>query len=272
MMRVIAHVSDLHFGRTDPFVIAALQRSILELTPDLLAVSGDLTQRASPAQFAEAGEFLRALPFPQIVVPGNHDVPLFDLPRRLLTPLGGYLRHISGDLEPMVADDEIAVVGLNSVRAALMRGGGRLNANQVERAAARLQSAGSRLKAVVTHHPFDLPAGAPERHLVGRSVMAMTTLARAGADLFLAGHLHRAHIGETATRYRIAGHSALVVQAGTVSTRQRGEPASFNVLRVSPNRIEVEPRTWRSAAGEFQRAAVSSFVRSAEGWARTEHA
>src|SRR4029453_12882407 len=102
-------------------------------------------------------------------------------------------------------------------------------------------------KILVTHHPFDLPEHYAAEHLVGRAKMAMAQLAAVGADLFLAGHLHVSHIGSTAERYKIAGHSALVVQAGTISTRQRGEGNSFNILRIARPHISVERRTWDDA-------------------------
>ena len=113
-----------------------------------------------------------------LVVPGNHDVPLFNLPARFLDPFGAYRRYIAHDLEPVHEDGEVIAVGLNSARALPFHGGGRLNAAQVARAAARLRAAppGS-VKIVVTHHPFDLPAGHGDEHLIGRSDMAMQALA-----------------------------------------------------------------------------------------------
>lgn len=267
-MRTLVHLSDLHFGRTDGRVLDALAAAVRETRPDLVAVSGDLTQRARAVQFAAARAFLQSLPRPQIIVPGNHDVPLYDLPRRLLAPLGRYARYISADFEPAFQDDTITIVGLNSVRAGLFRGGGRLNATQVDRAARRLRSAGNQLKVVVTHHPFDLPAGHNESHLVGRSAMAMARLAQAGADLFLAGHLHLSHIGHTAERYRIAGHSALVVQAGTLSTRGRGEPNTFNVLRVTASTIVVERHAWHDPTGRFRSAPAGTFLKTLGQWTR----
>ena len=99
---------------------------------------------------------------------------------------------------------------------------------QIDRAAARLRHCRRRpIKVIVTHHPFDLPEGFRREHLVGRAAMAMERFAEVGADLFLAGHLHVSHVGHTADRYNIAGHSALVVQAGTLSTRGRGELNTF---------------------------------------------
>jgi 3',5'-cyclic AMP phosphodiesterase CpdA len=266
-MRTIVHLSDVHFGRVDPAIVPPLVETIRALVPDLIAVSGDLTQRARRAQFRAARAFLEQLPSPQLVVPGNHDVPLFNLPARFLDPFGGYRRYISRDLEPVFEDDEMIAVGLNSARSLPMHGGGRLNAEQVARAAARLRQAPpDALRIVITHHPFDLPAGHGDQDLIGRSTMAMPELAAAGADVFLAGHLHVSHIGHTAERYQIAGHSALVVQAGTLSTRGRGELNAFNVLRLERPRITVDRYNWNAASKIFQPSWNGGFQHTADGW------
>ena len=266
-MRTIVHLSDVHFGRVDATIVAPLEAAIRALGPDLVAVSGDFTQRARRAQFRAARAFLDRLPTPQLVVPGNHDVPLFNLPARFLDPFGGYRRYISPDLEPAYEDDELIVVGLNSARSLPMHGGGRLNAEQVARASARLRAAPPHaVRIVVTHHPFDLPEGHGDEHLIGRSTMAMTELAAAGADLFLAGHLHVSHVGHTAERYRIAGHSALVVQAGTLSTRARGEHNTFNVLRLERPRITVDRYSWNAATASFQPSWAGAFQHTPDGW------
>jgi hypothetical protein len=110
-----------------------------------------------------------------------------------------------------------------------------------------------------------------EKRLVGRAVMAMEKLSAAGADLFLAGHLHISHIGHTAERYNIAGHSALVVQAGTVSTRSRGEQPSFNVLRIERPRISVERLVWDPERGAFGEMAPSHFIHTDSGWIPADH-
>ena len=251
-MRTIVHLSDLHFGRLDPRVVSPIIAAIHDVGPDLVAISGDFTQRARISQFVAARRFLDALPRPHLVVPGNHDIPLYDFGRRFLTPLGRYRRFIADEVEPVFADGEVVVLGLNSARS-LSFGRGRLSPRQVERAVERLRGvAPNVIKIVVTHHPFDLPDRYAAEHLVGRAKMAMAQLATVGADLFLAGHLHVSHIGQTAERYKIAGHSALVVQAGTISTRERGEPNSFNVLRVDWPRIAVVRRTWDEAREVFE--------------------
>lgn len=265
-MRTIVHLSDLHFGRLDRRLISPLVQIIRVIAPDLIAVSGDLTQRARRHQFRHARAFLQELPFPQIVVPGNHDVPLFNVAARFLSPLAGYRRHIARNLEPAFVDEEMIVLGLNSARS-LTFGGGRLNDEQVGRAAARLWAVAPHLiKIVVTHHPFDLPESHGDEHLVGRAHMAMEQLAAAGADLFLAGHLHLSHVGRTAERYKIAGHAALVVQAGTMSTRGRGELNSFNVLRLARPDVAIERYTWDDHQQLFLSSWNGRFHHSQDGW------
>jgi 3',5'-cyclic AMP phosphodiesterase CpdA len=266
-MRTIVHLSDLHFGRVDQRIIAPLVERITSIRPDVIAVSGDLTQRARRRQFQEASAFLANLPFPKVVVPGNHDVPLFNIGARLFDPFGGYRRWISPDLEPAYIDDEVAVIGLNSARGLITGGRGRLNLEQISAAAARLrQLPPAAIKVLVTHHPFDVPEGVPPEHLVGRASMAMQHFAEVGADLFLAGHLHLSHVGHTADRYNIAGHSALVVQAGTLSTRGRGELNTFNVLRIARPEMVIERYSWKTGRQGFDRSFAGTFRHTPEGW------
>jgi len=266
-MRTIVHLSDLHFGRVDERIIAPLLDRITSIRPDLVAVSGDLTQRARRRQFQQAAAFLAGLPFPKVVVPGNHDVPLFNVAARFLDPFGGYRRWISPDLEPAYIDDEIAVIGLNSARGLIMGGRGRLNAKQIDAAISRLRPlAPAPVRVIVTHHPFDLPQGFRDEHLVGRASLAMQQFAEVGADLFLAGHLHVSHVSHSADRYNIAGHSALVVQAGTLSTRGRGELNTFNVLRIGRPEMVIERYSWEAGRLTFERSFGGTFRHTREGW------
>ena len=245
-----------------------LIKVVREVEPDLVAISGDLTQRARTYQFQQARSFLDELPKPQIVVPGNHDIPLHNIFDRFFKPLTKYKRYITDDLHPTYEDQEVAIAGVNTARSFVFKGG-RINQFQVGRLREKFCSLGRKVvKVVVTHHPFDLPEGHDESALVGRAKMAMTRLAECGADLFLAGHLHISHTGHT-QRYNIRGHSALVVQAGTAtSTRERGEANSFNLLRIAYPAITVEKFQWQPMTASFAVSTSEQFEQTVDGWIR----
>ena len=268
-MRTLVHLSDIHFGRVDYGIVEPLISLIDKIKPDVVAVSGDLTQRARSEQFKEARAFLDRLPQPQIVVPGNHDVPLYNIFARFLQPLDKYRRFITEDLSPFYADEEIAVLGVNTARSLTFKGG-RVNEEQVALMREKLCPYGTDVvKIVVTHHPFDLPEGFDESDVVGRARMAMETLADCGADVFLSGHLHVSHTGHTAKRYKIGDHSALVVQAGTAtSTRGRGEANSFNVIRIDYPNVTVERFVWQPANTSFASFQIERFQQVSNGWTR----
>jgi 3',5'-cyclic AMP phosphodiesterase CpdA len=270
-VRTIAQLADLHFGRADRNLLDPLVEAVQEARPDVVVVCGDLTQRARRRQFREAREFLDRLPGAHIVVPGNHDVPLFNLLARFLWPLSGYQQGITADLEPFYSDEELAIAGVNTARSWTHKGG-RINVAQIDRVAERLRGIGPGVvKMVATHHPFDLAAPFRERDLVGRAALAMKVFAEAGVDVLLAGHFHIGQTTSTAARYRIEGYAALVIQASTaVSTRARGEPNSFNVLRVSRDSIVVDRLIWKAEGRRFARTGVEEFRRGSAGWARAE--
>ncbi|MCE9581456.1 MAG: metallophosphoesterase [Planctomycetes bacterium] len=268
-MRIIAHLSDLHFGRVDEALLEPLRLRVRELAPHLVVVSGDLTQRARPSQFLAARRYLDSLPQPQVVVPGNHDVPLYNVFQRFFQPFHKYRRFINEDLEPGFCDEEIAVVGINTSRSFTWKEGS-INAGQVAKVRAKLFGGPANVaKIIVTHHPFDVPEGRDENQLVARAEMAMKVFAECGADILLSGHLHTTHTTHSAERYRIPGHSALIVQAGSAtSTRTRGESNSFNVLHVTPGDIRIDRYTWEPGKNEFSHAGSEEFSRASEGWHR----
>jgi 3',5'-cyclic AMP phosphodiesterase CpdA len=266
-VRTLVHLSDLHFGRIDMAVIDPLIATVTQLQPDVVAVSGDLTQRARPQQFKAARAFLDALPTPQIIVPGNHDVPLYNLFGRFVQRLSTYQHYITPDLAPFYADAEIAILGLNTARSLTFKGG-RINIKQMARIRARLGDITSDVvKMLVTHHPFEVPAEYQDRDVVRRARLAMKMLAACGVDLLLSGHLHRTYLGHTAARYQLGDYSALVIQAGTAtSTRGRGEANAFNVIRIARPQLTVESMLWQPARSAFTPASTQSFRYTPHGW------
>lgn len=267
-MRTVAHLSDLHFGAALPHIVDALTDCIVRLDPHVVAVSGDLTQRARRGQFKRARAFLDALPGAHVVVPGNHDVPLYNLLARFGDPLGGFHRHITSVRHPHFHDSEVAVVGANTTRSFTIKDGG-LRRGDVQQLSTLLgEAAPDAVRIVVCHHPFDPPAGRGGRWTApAPDAEAVNTLIARGADVFLTGHLHLTYVGHTATRYQIRGRSAIVVEAGTATSfRGRGEVNSFNVLRVDRDHVRVERLDWDAAASRFAPAAVDEFLRSETGW------
>jgi 3',5'-cyclic AMP phosphodiesterase CpdA len=267
-MRTVAHLSDLHFGADVPAIVAGLLECVLELEPDVVAVSGDLTQRARRAQFRRARAFLDRLPGPHVIVPGNHDVPLYNVLARFGAPLGAFRHYISSEAYPCVRDDEMAVVGANTTRSFTIKDGG-LRPRDVRRLSALLADAPpDAVRIVVCHHPFDTPVTRSGRWTLPASdAEAVNTLIDRGADVFLTGHLHLTYVGHTAVRYQIHGRAAIVVEAGTATShRGRGEVNSFNVLRVDRGHIRVERHDWNAATARFAVASAEEFVRSDAGW------
>jgi 3',5'-cyclic AMP phosphodiesterase CpdA len=240
------------------------------IDPDVVAVSGDLTQHATTAEFEQARAFIEQLPAAsgaRIVVPGNHDLSFYNPLRRVVQRLRLYKQHISTDLEPFYEDDEVAVLGLNTARVPLFRGG-RFSAAQIQKVETRMRGVSERVtRVLVTHHPFDLPSSYPAGELVRGARSAVKCLL-ANIDVLLAGHHHMSHSGATATRYAVEGYSAAFVQAGTaLSSRVRGERNSFNVLRLGDAAMSVEVWIWNPGTKVFARGAVSTFRREPGGWA-----
>ncbi|HET6492693.1 MAG TPA: metallophosphoesterase family protein [Burkholderiales bacterium] len=266
-MRTLVHLSDLHFGRVDAALLGPLIDVVAQVAPDVVVVSGDLTQRARTAEFKQAREFLERLSGPRIVVPGNHDVPLYNVMDRFSRPLQKFRAYIESEPTPAYIDDEIAVLGINTSRSLTIKSG-RINAAQLEylRETMRRLDAGV-VKVVVTHHPFDVCAGDTKHHVVRRAARAMAVFADCGADVLLAGHLHMSYSGDSQAHYPLADYAALVVSAGTAtSTRGRGETNSFNVLKIRNPRIALERFDWFPEAKTFKASSHQVFERAGNRW------
>jgi len=266
----IAHLSDLHFGAHDDRLVAAVEQWIDQARPDLVVISGDFTQRARTEQFEQACLFLervRKAGHEVLGVPGNHDVPLYDVLRRFLSPLTRYRRFIDDTLCPYHELPGAAVLGINTARSLTFKDG-RINEKQlcfIRDTFARVRP--ETAKILVTHHPlFSLPVGdaAEPGKSVGRQELALDAVAEAGVDLLLAGHNHRASTHHARDLVTDAG-PALVIQAGTAtSTRLRDEERSFNLIEVGKDEVTVAVQAWDGTGYRAQDA--ERFVRRDEHW------
>jgi 3',5'-cyclic AMP phosphodiesterase CpdA len=261
----LAHVSDLHFGGEEPGLADALLDDLGAVGAALVAVSGDLTQRARRSQFETARAFLDRIAAPKVVVPGNHDLPLFDVVRRVLTPLGRYQRHITDDMLPFVRVEKVVALGVNTARPSLWKDG-RLSEAQIDGIRDRFcEVPDDVFKILVTHHPFLPPPDDPSPPVVGRGLQGLLAAEASGVDLLLAGHLHRGFTGDARTHHVSIRRSILVAQAGTaISRRTRGEPNSYNLLRIEPPRVEVSIRAWDGR--RFAALRSAAFVREQHDW------
>jgi len=253
-MTRIVHLSDLHFGAHDERLVEAVDWAVDRLKPDLVVISGDFTQRAKTEQFREACKFLEGLRdrgHEVLGVPGNHDVPLYDVLRRFLSPLARYRRFIDDTLCPFIELPEVAVLGINTARSMTFKDG-RINRDQVDfirETFARVAS--DKMRIIVTHHPlFALQVGGEVERAIGRQELALDAVEESGVDMVLAGHAHHASsqdAGELVTR---AG-GVLVVQAGTAtSTRVREQEQSFNSIDIAEGSATITVHAWRG--GEFK--------------------
>jgi 3',5'-cyclic AMP phosphodiesterase CpdA len=248
----LVHLSDLHFGAHDETLVRAVESRVDELKPDLVVISGDFTQRAKTEQFKDACAFLERLQHSGhevLGVPGNHDVPLYDVLRRFLSPLARYRRFIDENLCPFVELPGLAVLGINTARSLTFKDG-RINQDQV----AFIRDTFSRaprdaFRVLVTHHPlFALPVGEELTRAIGRQELALDAIQEAGVDMLLAGHNHHASTHSASDLVTRAG-GALVVQAGTAtSTRVREQEQSFNTIDVADASVTITVNIWKDGA------------------------
>jgi 3',5'-cyclic AMP phosphodiesterase CpdA len=268
-MRIL-HVSDLHFG--SPY-LPHVGKSVLDaaprLEPDLVVVSGDLTQRAKPEQFRNAAEFIAQLPdVPRIVVPGNHDVPLYRICERLTDPHHWYRQYICEKLNTVVRTDDAIVVGLDSTAPRSAISNGRLHPSKLKFCTDAFQAAPETIaRIVVAHHHF---APAPDYlhdQTMPKAKRAIELFVRLGVELILGGHLHRAFIGNTLDFYPAAGrkHGIVIVQCGTTTSRRgRGrerEKNSFNVIEIDDQTITIDHHIFDEQQAGFSALSRHTFAR-----------
>jgi 3',5'-cyclic AMP phosphodiesterase CpdA len=266
-MRTIAQISDLHFGRHSSEIMEDLLKSLDQSHPDVVAMSGDFTQRAKHSEFAEARKFLDRICYPKVVVPGNHDVPLYNAFSRLFLPLAKYNHYVApvGQADNFFLDEELAVLGINTARSLTVKNG-RISHNQIASVSQMLKATPENVtKILVTHHPLGLPSGEARLELAGRSALALEVFEAAGVRILLSGHHHRARSGSIA---EIEGRgSVLIVYAGTaISSRLRGgEGNTYNLMRIAPGHVSVDIMAWSAGRG-FQMHHSKSYIFASLRW------
>ena len=275
MPRII-HLSDLHFGTHDPRLVDAVEEQVNADEPDLVVISGDLTQRATTEQFKEACGFLdrlRDAGHDVLAVPGNHDVPLYDVLRRFLSPLTRYRRYIDDTLCPFIELPGVSVLGINSARSLTFKDG-RISHEQMDFIRESFsRTPAETMRILVTHHPmFALPVSVgPELgKAIGRQDHALDAIAEAGVGMLLAGHNHRASSHDASELVTCAG-SALVIQAGTAtSVRLRGEEQSFNRIQIDGDDVAVIELSWNGEA--FVPGQPAAYRRTGDAWKKASAA
>ena len=258
-MSILLQISDTHFGTEQAPVVEALVTLARQQQPHVLVLSGDITQRARPAQFRAARAFADRLGGPVLAAPGNHDIPLFDIWTRLRRPYGRYASAFGADLEPVHRSQDLMVVCVNTTRPWRHKHG-EVSALQVDRVARLLESAdAAQLRVVVVHQPVAVTRTEDLPNRVRGYAAALERWAAAGADLVMGGHIHLPYVVALPGLAR----PMWVAQAGTaVSSRVReGVPNSVNLLRwgkdSAPGSCLIEQWDFSAGKGIFARAKVS---------------
>jgi 3',5'-cyclic AMP phosphodiesterase CpdA len=232
-MSILLQISDTHFGTEQPPVVEALVHLSLQLQPDLVVLSGDITQRARAAQFRSARAFIDRLHVEVLAIPGNHDIPLFNPWARLRHPYAHQCAAFGEVLEPAHSSPELLVVCVNTTRWYRHKNG-EVSAQQIDRVAQRLKRASpTQLRVVVVHQPVAVEHAADTHDLLRGHAAATPRWAAAGADLVMGGHIHLPYVMAVPNSVLNGTRPMWAVQAGTaVSSRVRdGIPNSVNVIR-----------------------------------------
>jgi 3',5'-cyclic AMP phosphodiesterase CpdA len=246
-MSTLIQISDPHFGTEQPPVVAALLSFVRGIQPLAAVLSGDITQRARRAQFEAARRFVDQLGVPHcLAIPGNHDVPLFNLVARLFFPYAGFERVFGADLEPQLQCEAFLLTCLNTTRASRHKDG-EISDEQIERVSQQLRGANrSQLRIVVTHQPVHVLRDSDVHNRVHGYERAVKTWADAGADIIMGGHIHLPYVASLNEHFPDLSRRCWVVQAGTaVSHRVRAQhPNSVNLIRFSAGSRQCSVERW----------------------------
>ena len=274
-MTLALQISDTHFGTERPPVVEALVRLVREQAPQVVVLSGDITQRARREEFRAARAFVDRLGVPVLLaIPGNHDIPLFNLAARLFRPYANHRRAFGDELEPEFESDSLLILTLNTTRNYLHEKGA-VSQAQIERVAARLARASeAQLRIVVTHQPVYVTRPEDRADLLLGREAALRRWATAGADMILGGHIHLPFVQALHECDPTLPRRVWAVQAGTaVSARVRHDAGnSVNLIRVATGaplrRCGVERWDFEAASQRFAPVAVEELEFDASAVAR----
>ncbi len=270
----LLQISDLHFG--PPYlepVGQAVQKFASQSTADAIVISGDLTQRAKRHQFEAARQFIEQLPDkPRIVVPGNHDVPLYRVFERIRNPLGLYRELICSELNPVLELPNAVLVGIDTTSPRTAISNGRISRVQLDHCRKVLESVPKeKMRIVVAHHPFASAPDVLRDKQMQKAQRAMECFVELNVEMILGGHLHRAYIGSSLDFYpELTGdRGIIIVQSGTTTSRRgRGrekEKNSLNQIEVSPSQICVTHFMYAAPSSSFEPVSQHLFQRRSVG-------
>lgn len=261
-MTTLLHISDLHFGRILTDVLDGLKQKIDAIEPDMIIISGDLTQRATEREYQQASEFLNDLQAPYFIIPGNHDLSSFRIIERFFWPWRKWHKWIQRDLEAQHETDNYRLIGINTARKAGFYtdwSRGRISSTQIQHITQQVLNAPEhQLQLLVAHHPFWLPPEYEARHLIGGRDKALTAFKDTGLDVILSGHVH--------LDYCRVVNGIIVSHAGT-TTSDRLLPHntnSFNVISGDKSSLTIARHHWNQS--DFQLSTSQAFYRDNGGW------
>jgi 3',5'-cyclic AMP phosphodiesterase CpdA len=265
-VRSILHVSDVHFG---PHFLPKVAAGVLELAasrrPDLLIVSGDLTQRAKIRQFQEARAWIDQFNVPTLCVPGNHDVPLWRIWERLFAPYGVYRRHFAAELEPTHEDDELFVASVNSAFNWTFKDGRVTTAAMRRLEALWARVPADKVKLMVMHHHLVPPPRFETQRMSARAPEFLRLLAAHGVEMVFSGHLHQTFVATSEQYFPSGERPILLLHSGTTTSgRGRGSEKGRNTcnwVEIDTTELRCHHLDWRSDVDRFVEVSRSVFPR-----------
>jgi 3',5'-cyclic AMP phosphodiesterase CpdA len=252
-MARIAHLSDIHFGGENEAAVAAARSWLAANKPDLIIISGDLTSFGRPSEFTRAAHWIGGLDGPWLITPGNHDTPYLGLWERLVSPFSRFERAIGPASGVVWANAEMMVTAVNTARGMQFRWNwskGAIAPGQTDWTLNILDGRPSgSLGVIVCHHPLAEMVGGPMTARVRGGEAAACRLCEGGADMVLTGHIH----APFAMALPYGDGRTYAVGAGTLSVRERGVPAGFNLIETDQNTIGVTAQAWTGSNFEVWR-------------------